>query len=199
MKSCWIPELNVLRPAQGHVNHRGSLENSSCLPARHRAPQRKDQHPHCHDGEGASSRSNAIGLSCASLVPTGNATQHLLTRPGVRQASSRVVGFRGYRTFKENFLFWGAPATLPQGVLLCGRSLLLRCCWPAGLHPSVRSMVATSRSAGTVATLGTTVASSSTTNSVPVAGSASSSATISASRETATCRSRSRDSGAWGG
>src|SRR5438552_17675860 len=82
MKSCWIPELNVLRPARGHVNHRGSLENSSCLPARHIAPQRKDQHPHCHDGEGASSRSNAIGLSCASPVPTGNATQTPSDPPG---------------------------------------------------------------------------------------------------------------------
>src|SRR5438094_3167083 len=184
VKSCWIPELNVLRPAQGHVNHRGSLENSSCLPARHIAPQRKDQHPHCHDGKGASSRSNAIGLSCASPVPTGNATQHLLTRPGVRQASSRVVGFRGYRTFKENFLFWGAPATLPQGVLLCGRSLLLRCCWPAGLHPSVRSMVATSRSAGSVGTPGATVASSATPKSGPGAGSACSPAHIAASGST---------------
>src|SRR5438552_16447899 len=104
--------------------------------------------------------------------------KHLLTRPGVRQASSRVVGFRGYRTFKENFLFWGAPATLPQGVLLCGRSLLLRFCWPAGLHPSVRSMVAPSRSAGTLAYPGTAVPSRAASHSVPVAAAASPPATL---------------------
>src|ERR1700758_35098 len=86
--------------------------------------------------------------------------QHLTHAP-VCHASHLLVGFVWISRIREELpIMLSARDPPKKGVLPCGRSLSWRCCWPAGLHPSVHSTPAMSRSVRTVATRDTTVASS---------------------------------------